>query len=212
MYFRIDEKDYLVVIDKKKSTKNTYIRIKDDLTIYITTSIFTSNKSIEKLLDEKRDALSQMIECQQKKNQNNSDFHFLGKRYEIVYINEDKIIFGDKKVFLNKNIDLQKFYKREAKKVFKKHLDQMYERFSKEIPYPSLRIRKMSSRWGVCNTKLKTITLNLELMKRDTKYLDYVIIHELSHLVHANHSSLFWELVEENCPNYKQIKKEMKSF
>ena len=88
----------------------------------------------------------------------------------------------------------------------------MYENFSKQIPYPNLRIRKMSSRWGVCNTKLKTITLNSELMKRDVKYLDYVIIHELSHLIHANHSNSFWELVEENCPNYKQIRKEMKAF
>ena len=70
----------------------------------------------------------------------------------------------------------------------------------------------MTTRWGVCNTKSKTITLNLELIKRDTKYLDYVIVHELSHLIYPDHSSKFWSLVEENCPNYKDIKKEMKDF
>ena len=70
----------------------------------------------------------------------------------------------------------------------------------------------MTTRWGVCNTKEKTITLNLELMKRDLKYLDYVIVHELSHLIHANHSKSFWEVVEENEPNYKKIRKEMKEF
>ena len=70
----------------------------------------------------------------------------------------------------------------------------------------------MTSRWGVCNTKTKVVTLNLELIKRDTKYLDYVIVHELSHLIHANHSAYFWALVEENMPEYRVYRKEMKEF
>ena len=70
----------------------------------------------------------------------------------------------------------------------------------------------MTTRWGVCNTKLKIITLNLELIKRDIKYLDYVIVHELSHLIEANHSSRFWSIVEKNYKDYKKIRKEMKDF
>ena len=70
----------------------------------------------------------------------------------------------------------------------------------------------MTSRWGVCNTRTKTVTLNLELIKRDTKYLDYVIVHELSHLIYGNHSAAFWSLVEENMPEYKIYRKEMKEF
>ena len=70
----------------------------------------------------------------------------------------------------------------------------------------------MKTRWGVCNTKDKKITLNLELIKHDITYLDYVINHELSHLVYSNHSKDFWNLVEENYPNYKIVRKKMKSF
>ena len=70
----------------------------------------------------------------------------------------------------------------------------------------------MTSRWGVCNIRLKTLTLNLELIKRDTKYLDYVIVHELSHLIYGDHSSNFWALVEENMPDYKKYREEMKDF
>ena len=88
----------------------------------------------------------------------------------------------------------------------------MYHKFSKKIPYPELKIRKMKSRWGVCNIRTKVITLNLELIKRDIKYLDYVIVHEMSHLIHGDHSSNFWNLVGENMPEYKKYREEMKEF
>ena len=70
----------------------------------------------------------------------------------------------------------------------------------------------MTTRWGVCNIKTHIITLNLELMKRDIKYLDYVIIHELTHLVHGDHSRAFWDTVEENMTDYKKYKEDMKEF
>ena len=70
----------------------------------------------------------------------------------------------------------------------------------------------MTTRWGVCNIKTHMITINLELMKRDTAYLDYVITHEMSHLIHGDHSKAFWNLVEENMPNYKKYRDEMKEF
>ena len=212
MKFLYNNIEYDIIVEKKVSTKNTYIRVKDDLKIYITTNTFTTNKYIENLVRDNYKSIVRMINKEKKKIDNNSDFNFLGNRYEIVYVDYCDIEFGNTKVFLNKNLDIDKWYKKKAKVLFKEHLDLMYNQFSRSIPYPDLRIRKMTTRWGVCNTKSKTITLNLELIKRDIKYLDYVIVHELSHLIHANHSSLFWQLVEENCPNYKKIKNEMKSF
>ena len=191
MYLVIDDIRYNVVIDKKRSTKNTYIRVKDDLTIYVTT---------------------RMIKKQKVKNTNNENFNYLGKNYEIIYVDYCDISFGEEIVFLNKNLDIDKWYKKQAKTLFLEHLDIIYNNFSRSIPYPDLKIRKMTTRWGVCNTKLKTVTLNLELIKRDTKYLDYVIAHELSHLIYPNHSRDFWDLVGENCPNYKIIRREMKNF
>ncbi len=212
MKLEINGINYNVEIEKKKTTKNTYIRVKDDLTIYVTTNIFTSDRQIVKLLEKNYSSICKMIEKQKIKNSNNENFNYLGKNYDIVYSEYYDISFGNDKVFMSKDIDIDKWYKKQAKTIFKEHLDEIYNNFSKSIPYPALKIRKMTTRWGVCNTKLKTVTLNLELIKRDTKYLDYVIVHELSHLIHPNHSKSFWGLVEENCKNYKQIKKEMKEF
>ena len=212
MIFHWNGKEYQIVIEKKKSNKNTYIRVRKDFTIFITTSILKSDKKILNLVEENKESIIKMIKNQEKKEASNEGFFYLGKKYETVYVEYCDISLGNEKVFLNKDFDVDKWYKKQAKIIFKKHFDENYQRFSEKIPYPSLKIRKMSSRWGVCNTKLITVTLNLELIKRDTKYLDYVIIHELSHLIEANHSSSFWKIVEKNCPNYKEIRKEMKYF
>lgn len=212
MKLRIDNYDYEVIIEKKKTNKNTYIRVKKDLKIYITTNIFATTKYIKELLEKNYSSIVKMVEKEKVKVANNSNFNYLGRSYDVIYTEYCDISFGNGKVFLNKDFDIDKWYKNQAKVLFLEHLDKMYQKFSKKIPYPELKIRKMTTRWGVCNTKTKTITLNLELMKREEKYLDYVIIHELSHLIHANHSTSFWSLVEENCPNYKEIKKEMKEF
>ena len=212
MKFEYNNNEYDIVIEKKKTNKNTYIRVKNDLTIYVTTNIFASTKDIKKLIEENSSSIVRMINSQLKKKDSNDGFFYLGKKYDPIYVEYCDISFGDTKVFLNKNLDIDKWYKKQAKSIFKERLDYNYNNFSENIPYPDLKIRKMTTRWGVCNTKLKTVTLNLELIKRETKYLDYVIIHELSHLLEANHSSRFWKIVERNCPNYKEIRKDMKYF
>lgn len=212
MKLKINDTIYPIEIERKKTNKNTYIRVKKDMTIQVTTNFFTSDKQISKLITDNTSKLEKMISAQVIKNENNDGFFYLGKKYDIVYVEYCDISFGDKKVFIDKKLDLDKWYKKEATTLFKERLDYMYHCFSRKIPYPALRIRKMTTRWGVCNVKTKTVTLNLELMKRDIKYLDYVIVHELSHLIYANHSSNFWNLVEENMPDYKKYRKEMKEF
>ncbi len=208
----IDNTVYPIEIIRKRGNRNTYIRIKKDMTISVTTNYFTSEKALLKLIEENQDKLRKMVLTQEVKNENNEGFYYLGKKYDIVYVEYCNISFGENKVFLNRNFNVDQWYKNSAKSIFLEHLDVIYHGFSRRIPYPSLRIRKMTSRWGVCNVRLKVVTLNLELIKRDLKYLDYVIVHELSHLIYPNHSKDFWSLVEENMPEYKKYRKEMKEF
>lgn len=203
---------YNIVIEKKPGNRNTYIRVKKDLTVQVTTNKFTSDRTILKLIEDNYEKIVKMIEAQEKKKSNNEGFFYLGKKYDVVYASFSDITFGEDKVFINKKLDVDKWYKEQAKILFQEHLDQMYEKFSRRIPYPALRIRKMTSRWGVCNIRTKVITLNLELIKRDTKYLDYVIVHELSHLIYGDHSANFWKLVGENMKDYKKYREEMKEF
>lgn len=201
---------YNVEIERKYSTKNTYIRINDNLDIYVTCNMLTSDRYILNLINSKQKQIINMIERVKKKKNKEESFYYLGRKYDIVYLNKKGITFGEEKVFVSPDFNLDKWYKKESSKVFQIELDRIYQEYIYKIPYPSLTIRKMKTRWGVCNTKTHKITLNLELIKKDIKYLDYVIVHELSHLLYANHSKDFWKCVEANYKDYKKIRKELK--
>ena len=212
MELRLNNNIYKVEIIKKRTTKNTYIRVKEDLTILVTTNIFMRDKQIEKIINENIDSIEKMIEKIKSKNIYNSKFFYLGKEYDAIYTNTDNIVIGEEKVFIGKNVDVDKVLKKLAEPLFLERLDYWYNKFSCDIPYPSLTIRKMKSRWGVCNIKTKRVTLNLELIKKEVSCLDYVIVHDLSHLIYADHSKRFCALVEENYPEYKKFRKLLKEY
>ena len=142
-------------------------------------------------------------------NKNDKNF-ILGKEVDIIKLSNQTHpeLYGNKFYIKDNNID--KYLKEFAVEIYEKRVKEIYNMFSESIPYPNIKIRKMSTRWGVCNKKNKTITLNLELIKKDIKYLDYVIVHELCHFIHFDHSKEFWNLVSKYCPNYKQLRKEMR--
>lgn len=208
--FNYNNEDYEVIVEKKNN-KNTYIRVKEDLKIYVTTSKLTPNLFIKDLINKNRKSIEKMIEHQKEKNKELEDYYYLGNKIDIVMLNIiKKPYFEENKLYVKSESDIQKWYKKQMEIIFKERLDYVYNNFTENVPYPKLVIRKMSTRWGVCNKKLKKVTLNSTLIYKDIKYLDYVITHELSHFIHFDHSKAFWSLVEENCPNYKQIRKEMR--
>lgn len=210
MQVKINNKLYNVEIVKKRTNRNTYIRVRDDLTIYVTTNSLVSDRKINKLIEENISSILTMIEKVQKNNDKKNYFWYLGKKYDVVYTNDNDLVLGESKVFIPRDLDIDKWYKKQASILFLERLNYNYNIYNKKIPYPSLTIRKMKSRWGVCNTRLNRVTLNLELIKKDIICLDYVIMHELSHFIYHDHSKNFWSLVEENFPKCKIVRKLMK--
>jgi len=209
MYLDINNKKYLVEIEYKE-IRNIYLRVKDDLTIYVTAPVNIKEKKVIEFINSNVSFIEKRInKIEVKKVENEGKIRFLGKYYDIIYINSGNIDLIDNKAYIDKSIDIDKYYKKIAKKVFKERLDLITGKIN-DVPYPNLRIRKMTTRWGVCNPKLKTITLNLELIKYAYPVIDYVIIHELCHFIEQNHSKSFWNLVEKYMPNYKIYRKELK--
>ena len=66
--------------------------------------------------------------------------------------------------------------------------------------------KMMTSRWGSCQSKTRVLTFNLMLAYKPQECVEYVIIHELAHIVHPNHSKDFWNLVAQYCPDYRRLR------
>ncbi len=123
---------------------------------------------------------------------------------------------------INKNNNVDTVDKTKA--VIKKHLEHWYKLQAQAyisrrlvelgadtgLDYNSYKIRRYKARWGSCNNR-KELSFNYLLMMTPPWVIDYVIVHELCHLKHLNHSTSFWQLVEHFCPNYKQAKAWLKS-
>lgn len=209
MNYEINNKQYKVIIEKKNN-KNTYIRITDNEEIYVTTNYFTTKNKIIKLLDENQSKIEKMINSKKKQKQKKQQFWYLGKTYEINYTQTKKVTIIENQINVENERKLELWLKKQTRELFQERLDICYQKFQESIPYPILKIRNMKTRWGVCNKKNNSVTLNSNLIQYNIDQIDYVIIHELSHFVHFDHSKLFWNTVEKYDPNYKQNRKALK--
>ena len=207
--YKLDGEKYNVVM-VLKNNKNTYIKIKDDLTIYVTTHYLTTKRDIKYLLDKEEDYLRKVLKKVKQKSKKAQEFYYLGVKYDIIIVPFDDIEIETNKIYVSSKEKLDKWLKTKTKQIFEERLQYCYNLFEERIPYPKLKIRSMKTRWGVNHKRDDSVTLNSKLIRYDIKTIDYVIIHELSHFVHFDHSKAFWNTVKYYMPDYKKIVKALK--
>lgn len=101
---------------------------------------------------------------------------------------------------------MQEWYKERAKIKFAEIAEPIIQRFKKyEVEPSSIYIQSMSNRWGSCTAKGKII-LNVELIKAPKPCIEYVITHELCHLLHRDHTRVFHELLSKEMPDWERWK------
>ena len=195
----------------RKNIKHTYIRVKNN-EIVVTTNYLTPKIYINKLIKDNAEYLEKTINHQKKKEEKNKDFYLFGTKYNIIYdTNYKNVVIENNNIITPNDIVLTKYLDSIIKETFSKQLSLWYNTFEEKLPVPNLKIRKMKSRWGVCNIKNNNVTLNYYLYKYNKDCLDYVIVHELSHFLEGNHSKNFWKIVEKYYPNYKETRKKLRS-
>lgn len=202
-----NNKEYQIEVIRKNN-KNTYLRVKDNK-IVVTTNYLTSNRTISKLITSNKEFIDRALTKSISKSEDTS-FKLFGREYDVIYGFKDTEV-DNNKIYTKDEKSLNKYLSLYITNIYSERLDYWYNIFEEDIPVPNLKIRKMTSRWGVCNIKKHNVTLNSELSKYDIKALDYVIVHELSHFIHHNHSKDFWLLVGKYYPKYKEVRKYLRN-
>lgn len=112
--------------------------------------------------------------------------------------------------FVKKEKLVQKFLDKECRQVFSEIIQQLYPMFQKYgINMPVLRIRSMKTRWGSCSPSRGIITLNKKLLEAPRNCIEYVVLHELCHFIHPNHSKQFYSFVAMLMPDWKERKTQL---
>ena len=206
MKIELDNIIFDVIITRKR-IKNIYFRIKEDLKIYVSCNYLCTNNYIEKLLQNNKKDIMKMYSNMKSKEKFQKEIYYLGEKLEFI---ESKKIKIDEYSAYGPSIDkINEYLEKNSIKIFNERLNKLKIMFE-DLPQFRLRIRRMKTRWGVCNKSSMTVTLNTELIHKDVTLIDYVIIHELCHFKHMNHSTSFWREVEKYYPYYKLARKRLK--
>ena len=195
------------VIINKKNIKNIYFRIKEDLKLYVSCNYLCTDSYIKKLLLKNKNDILKMYNSMKDKINTNNEIYYLGNKMNYIKSNNFLIdglnIYGPSIEYINEYLE------KTSIKVFLNRLNNLKIMFN-DLPDFKLRIRKMKTRWGVCNKSSMSVTLNTELIHKDVTLIDYVIIHELCHFKYMDHSASFWKEVEKYYPYYKLARKRLK--
>jgi hypothetical protein len=145
--------------------------------------------------------------------------YFKGKRYllKVIELNaKPKVILKHSEIelYIRPNATIEKrkqildeWYRAELKKIVPK----MIEKWEKKIGVKSneFGIKKMKTKWGTCNIKAKRIWLNLEIAKKPFECLEYIIVHELVHLLERGHNKRFVKYMNEFMPKWRFYREEL---
>ena len=149
--------------------------------------------------------------------------YFLGKRYKLEVVYDDatptvslkgksKIILQvkSKSSSLKRQEILMSWYRNELYVV----VDELITKWQKkmDVEVKTWGIRQMKTRWGTCNHKKAHVLINLELSKKPIACIEYVVVHELIHLIEKKHSDKFVALMTKYIPKWKSLKEELNSF
>jgi hypothetical protein len=146
--------------------------------------------------------------------------YFLGQRYRLRVLKQAAV----PKVVIRDNSTIELHVRREiTAKQRERLLERWYRRQLKELVPPVLEkwqsrlgvwtnewaIKKMKTKWGACNVEARRIWLNLELAKKPVQCLEYIIVHELVHLMERHHNDNFISLMNNFLPQWRSRRDEL---
>lgn len=217
----------------RKPVKNVNLRIKPEGEVLVSANNGVPIEFIDACIEKKQRYIFSVLSRYEEKKKlfqtvpkryvSGESYDLLGKSLRLkVDSNKEENVYTDgvyiflkvkdKDDFRHKEIMMSKWLKQYQMTVFDELLQEKYLLFEKYgVTYPTLKIRNMTSRWGSCQPKKGIITLNSKLIEAPRNCIEYVILHELVHFIHPNHSRQFWDFVAMMMPDWKERKEELEN-
>ena len=176
---------YTIEVTRKR-IKNMYLRVKDtDGTLSVSAPYGMSDAEIRKFVESKSDWIEQTTQ-------------------EILIARQRK----------EQEPVLAPFMEREIRLELKRQLQRLIDKWEPVMGVKSagFTIKKMKTRWGSCNVKSHHLNFNLLLAKVPPECAEYVVVHELTHLLEPSHNARFWSLMEYYLPGSKELRKQLAGF
>jgi len=142
---------------------------------------------------------------------NGESVPFLGSSYTFKVSSGSRMKISGENIIVPKGFKKEKvvaWMKREAKKLISERLDMYADNMG--LSYSVFKLSGARTRWGSCSGR-NNLNFTWRLIMCPVEVIDYVIVHELSHIRHKNHSPEFWALVKSVIPNFKEMKTWLKA-
>ncbi len=212
----------------KKKVKNITLRIKEDCQIVLTAPPTVSDEYIQVFLKEKENWIREKITIIQSRKKRNPEkkfisgeyMEYLGKNYILKVIKSRKnsvkiegeyfcLYVNDTEDFKLKKMIAEKWFMEKTKSLFLQIIEKYEKIVKKQVT--KLRLKKMKTRWGSCNHVKGYVNLNTELIKKRKECIEYVVFHELTHLIYPNHSNEFYNYIGSYMPDWEKRKNLLKN-
>jgi predicted metal-dependent hydrolase len=211
-------------IQVKKSKRAKHLRLKANIFgIQVVVPMIYYEIEVMKFLNLKKDWILQTSEYYQRlrneygeENLKLNTIAFLGKRYNLKITKDvgTSVIVSDNLKCITFHVnnrrrykdDIKRWYSSQTSKIVAERINQIMIMNPELPPYKKVTIKHQRSRWGSCS-KNRNLNFNLLLASLPLELIDYVIIHELAHLIELNHSKKFWKIVGAIDPEFQSHRK-----
>ena len=221
---KIDLSEFDFPINIKKSNRSSVSLIVKDAKLVIRCSYLTSNFKIKSIIKNKKEWINKNIKLQLNKKESlerrvkDNIFLLYGEKKKLILKNahKDSIQLKDNKILVSgKNLSYEgakkiliEWYKQLSFLILEKKIEFFAKKMGLKIN--NFFVKDYKTKWGLCLSSKKEIYLNWRLVMAPISVINYVVVHELCHILEANHSKNFWNEVQKVHPKYKNDREWLK--
>lgn len=196
-----------------KKRKSCSIAIEEDGSVTVSVPIGTSNRIVNELVKKKSQWIKAKISLvNERKKLNYDEVMYLGEIYKINImvqpsLKKDFVELDEGTFYINTASEdrwkkvLEKELRKRCKEIILRKID-IYQKYFLKAP-KEIKVKEQKRRWGSC-TYDDRIFFNWKLIMGKESALEYVVVHEMCHMVHKNHSKEYWSLVKKIMPQYEE--------